>query len=80
MTLLYIDVFINPFLKKALSLPVCITSLLKPLSEKEKLLVMSFYPFGELSAIFIKSEIVVWKLSQFVQSKICSLGKGLPFK
>ena len=41
--------------------------------EKEELLNMSnfsfshsvFYPFGELSAIFIKSEIVVCKLFQF---------------
>ena len=49
------------------------TSLSKTLWEKEKLLVMSnfsffhrvFYPFGELSAIFIKFEIVICKLSQF---------------
>ena len=54
-------------------LPVCRTSLLKTLWEKEKLLVTSnfsfshcvFYPLGELSAIFIKFEIVVCKLFQF---------------
>ena len=48
-------------------LRVCCTSLLKTLWEKEKLLVMSnfsfshnvFYPLGELSAIFIKFEVVV---------------------
>ena len=42
-------------------------------AEKEKLLITRnvsfslsvFYPFGELSAIFIKSEIVVCKLFQF---------------
>ena len=52
---------------------VCSTGLLKTLWEKEKLLVTSnfsfshsvFYPFGELSAIFIKFEIVVCKLFQF---------------
>ena len=41
--------------------------------EKEKLLVMSnfsfshsvFYPFGKLSAIYVKFEIVVCKLFQF---------------
>ena len=49
------------------------TSLLKTLWEKEKLLVTSnfsfthsvFYPFRELSAIFIKSKIVVCRLFQF---------------
>ena len=49
------------------------TSLLKTLREKEKLLVTSsfsfshsvFYPFGQLSAIFVKFEIVVYKLLQF---------------
>ena len=60
----------NPFKNKPLFLLVCSTSLLKTLREKEKLLVTSnfsfshsvFYPFGELSAIFIKFEIVVCKL------------------
>ena len=63
----------NPFPNKAWFLRVCSTSLLKTLREKEKLLVTSnfsfspsvFYPFGELSAIFNKLEIVVCKLSQF---------------
>ena len=49
------------------------TSVLETLQEKEKLLITSnfyifhivFYPFGELSAIFIKFEIVVCKLLQF---------------
>ena len=62
---------INPFPNKPWILRVCITSLLRTLLEKEKLLVRSnfsfshsvFYLFGELSAIFIKSEIVVCKLS-----------------
>ena len=63
---------INPFPNKPWFLPVCITSLLKTLWEKEKLLITSdfsfshsvFYPFKELSAIFIKLEIVVCKLFQ----------------
>ena len=49
------------------------TSLLKTLWEKEKLLIMSnfsfshsiFYPFGWLSAIFVKFEVVICKLFQF---------------
>ena len=49
------------------------TSLLKTLWKKEKLLIMSkfsithsvFYPFRELSAIFIKFKIVVCRLFQF---------------
>ena len=52
---------------------------------KEKLLVTSnfsfthsvFYPFRELSAIFIKFKIVVCKLFQFGQSKILLSGNGL---
>ena len=63
----------NPFPNKPWFLRVCSTSLLKTLWENEKLLVTSvfsfshsvFYPFGELSAIFIKFEIVVCKLFQF---------------
>ena len=58
----------NPFPNKPLFLTVCST-----LQEKEKSLVTSdfslshcvFYPFGELSAIFIKFKIVVCKLFQF---------------
>ena len=64
---------INPFPNKPWFLRVCSTSLLKTLWEKEKLLVMSnfsfshsvFYPFEELSAIFIKFETVFCKLFQF---------------
>ena len=63
----------NPFPNKPWFLCVCSISLLKTLREKEKLLVMSnfsfshsvFYPFGELSAIFIKFKIVICKLFQF---------------
>ena len=61
----------NPFPNKPCILRVCSTRLLKTLWEKEKLLIMSnfsfshsvFYPFEELSSIFIKFEIVVCKLS-----------------
>ena len=63
----------NPFPSKPWFLRVCSTSLLKTLLEKEKLLVTSnfsfshsvFYLFGQLSAIVIKSKIVVCKLFQF---------------
>ena len=65
--------FFNPFPYKPLFSRVCSASLLKTLWEKEKLLVTSnfsfshsvFYCFGELSAIFIKFEIVFCKLFQF---------------
>ena len=61
---------VNPFPNKACFFRVYGTSLLKTLWEKEKLLVTSnfsfshsvFYPFGELSAIYVKLEIVVCKL------------------
>ena len=64
---------LSPPPKKNWFLRVWWTRLLKTLWEKEKLLVTSnfsfshsvFYPFGELSAIFIKFEIVVCKLFQF---------------
>ena len=64
---------INPFPNKPWFLCVCSTRLLKTLLEKEKLLVTSnfsffysvFYPFGELSAIFIEFKIVVCRLFQF---------------
>ena len=66
-------VVVNPFPNKPWFLRVCSVSLLKTLWEKEKMLVTSnfsfshsvFYPFQELSAIFIKFEIVVCKLFQF---------------
>ena len=58
---------INPFPNKPPFLCVSSTSLLKTLGEKEKLLITSnfsfspsvFYPFGELSATFVKLTIVV---------------------
>ena len=61
---------INPFPNKPLFLRVCSKSLLKTLWEKEKLLVTSnfsfshsvFNLFGEPSAIFVKSDIVVCKV------------------
>ena len=63
---------IDPFPNKPLFLRVCSVSLLKTLREKEKLLVASnfsfshsvCYPSQKLSAIFIKSEIVVCKFFQ----------------
>ena len=63
----------NPFPNKPWFLLFFSTSLLKTLWEKEKLLVTSnfsfshsvFYPFEELSAIFMKFEFVVCKLFQF---------------
>ena len=70
---------LNPFPNKPWFLHVFSRSLLKTLGEKEKLLMTSnfslshsvFYPFGELSAIFIEFEIVVCKLFQF--------GRAFPF-
>ena len=64
---------------------VCSTSLLKTLWEKEELLIRSnfsfshsvFYPFGELSAIFIKFEIVICKLFHVGSVENFSYGKGL---
>ena len=63
----------NPFPNKPWSLCVCFTSFLKTLWEKEKLLDTNnfsfshsvFYPFWELSAIFIKFGIIVCKHFQF---------------
>ena len=63
----------NPFPNKPWFLRVSNTSLLKTLTEKEKLLVTSnfsfslsvFFPFGEFFAIFIHFEIVICKLFQF---------------
>ena len=62
-----------PFPNKPWFIRVCNTTLLKPLWEKDKLLVTSnlsfshsvFNLFGELSAIFINFKIVVCKLFQF---------------
>ena len=75
---------LTPFANKPWFLRVCSTSLLKTLWEKEKLLVTSnfsfshsvFYPFRELSTIFINFKIVVCKLFLLGESKICRLGKG----
>ena len=61
---------------------------LKTLWEKEKLLVTSnfsfshsvLYPFRELPVIFIKFEIVVWKLFQFGRVKSSSFGRGVTGK
>ena len=68
-----------PLPNRPLFLHVCCTYmyLLKTPWERKKLLVTSnfsfshsvFYPFGELSAIFIRFEIVIWK--------ICWLGRVL---
>ena len=77
----------NPFQNQPWFLCVCSLSLLKTLQEKEKLLVTSnfsfsrsvFYPFGELSVIFIKYKIVVCKLLHFGRVKNWLLGKGLKF-
>ena len=74
----------NLFLNEPWFLHVCSTSLLKTPWEKKKLLVTSnfsfshsvFYPFEELSCIFIKSEIVVCKLFQLGRVNICRLGEG----
>ena len=76
---------LNPFQDKPWILRVCRTSLLKTLWEKEKLLVTNnfsffhsvFYPFGELSVIFIKFEIVLCNI--FKSERVLSLlfGKGL---
>ena len=63
----------NPFPNKPWFLRVCCISLLKTLRETEKLLVTNnfsfslsvYYPSGQLSAIFIKFEIVVCKPFQF---------------
>ena len=76
--------WVNPFPNKPWFLPVSSTSVLKTLWEKKKLLITSnfsfshsvFYPFWDLSAIFIKTEIVVFKLFQIGKSKNCHLGKG----
>ena len=69
----FVAIVFNPFPNKPWFLRVYSTSLLKTLWEKEKLLVMSnfsfshgvFYWLEELSAIFIKFEIVVCKHFQF---------------
>ena len=77
----------NPIPNKPWIFHVCIITLLKTLWEKQKLLITSnfsfspsvFYPFGELSAIFIQFEIVVCKVFQFGRVQEFSFGKGLKF-
>ena len=77
---------LNPLPNKSWFLPVCSTSLLKTLWEKEKLLMKSnfsfsrsvFYPLGKLSAIFVKSEIVVYKLFQFESLKFIVWERAMP--
>ena len=79
------EIILTFFPNKPWFLRVFSTSLLKTLWEKKKLLVTSnffisrsvFYPFGEFSAIFIKSEIVVCKLFQFGKVYNLSFGKEL---
>ena len=73
------------FPNKPWFLRVCSTNLLQTVWEKKKLLITSnfsfslsvFYPFGELSGIFIKLEIVVCSLFQFGRVRNLSFGKGL---
>ena len=74
---------LNSFQNKPWFLHVHSSSLLKTLWKKEKLLVTTnfsfshsvFYPFGELSAIFIKFEIVVSKVFQFGRVIMVFFGK-----
>ena len=76
---------INPFQHKPWFLRICSVSLLKPLWGKQKLLTKSnfssshsvFYLFGELSAIFVKFDIVVCKHFLFGRVSNLSFGKGL---
>ena len=76
---------INPFPNKPWFLRVCSISLLKTLWAKEKLLVTShfsfshmyFYQFRELSAIYIKIEIVACKFFQFGRVLSLIFGKWL---
>ena len=85
MALAEFDFSFNPFPNKPWFLRVSSTSLLKTLWEKEKLLVTSnfffshsvFYPFEELSAIFIKFRIVICKPFQFGIVENLSFGKEL---
>ena len=75
----------NPLRNKPWFLRVCSRNLLKALWVKEKLLVTGnfsfsrsdFYPFGELPVIFIKFEIVAYKLLQFGRVQNLSFEKGI---
>ena len=83
----YQYLLIKPFLNKPWLLRVWSTSLFKTLWEKEKLLITSnfsfshsvFYPFWELSVIFIKFKTTVCNIFQFVGVWNLSFGKGLTF-
>ena len=76
---------LNPFPNKPWFLYVCSTSHFKTLWEKEKLLITSnfsfshifFYPFGKLSAIFIKFKIAICKIFQFGTVLNLTYGTGL---
>ena len=81
----YFSLFqVNPFPNKPWFSRVCSTSLLKTLCEQEKLLVISNFSFShsvfnlftELYAISIKFQIVLCKLFNLWESKICRLRKG----
>ena len=76
-SVIYVTEALPPFSNNPLFLLDCCTSLLKTPLEKEKLLVTSnfsfshgvFNSFGELTAIFIESKIVVCELFQFGKSQ-----------
>ena len=84
-------IILDPFPQKPSFLRVCCRNLFKTLLKKEKLLVTSkfsfshtvFYFLEELSAIFIKSRVVVCIANSFSLevSKICQNGKDhtLPY-
>ena len=59
--------FLNPFPNKPWFLCVCSTCLLKTPRNEQFLLFPQcfFYPFGELSNVFIEFKIVVCKIFQF---------------
>ena len=81
-----VRIYLTLFPNKFWFLPLCRTNLMKTLWEKEKLLITSnfsfshsvFYPFEELSATFIKSEIVVCKISQFGKFVVWERVNSLP--
>ena len=76
---------LNPFTNKPWFLRVCSKHLLKTMWEKEKLLITSnlsfshsvFYPFGKLSAIFIKLKLSSANPLSLEESKIGRLVMGL---
>ena len=84
----YFSKCFNPFPNKPWLLLVYCTSLLKTLWEKEKLLVMSNFPFahnvfhlfGKLSAIFIKFKIVVCQRFESGQALVFTCLLYKPFE